>query len=569
MAEKRTTPKKKKPTPCGETPSKKRSSGEAAVRARELEQLVAERTAELERRNRQLEKDILLRKEAEEALRRSEERYRILSELTMDSASSIMLLPDGRFHREWVADKLFREYGYDPSEVDTLEKWIGMLHPDDREMAKKGFAEVLSGRTVSREGRIIDKKGQQHWIVNTIYPRFDGHSRRVIGFISAVREITERKQMLDSIQRIQNLDRLAVLSGGIAHDFNNLLSAMFGYVDMARTVATDDRMRQLLEKALQSFDRARDLTQQLLTFAKGGIPHKRIAPLGPVVQHAAEFSLAGSTVRCCCDFPGDLWLCDFDQNHIGQVVSNLVLNAKEAMPRGGVIEMAAENHVVVAEDDPSLRKGKYIKLTVRDRGTGIAKDVLPRIFDPFFTTKPKGSGLGLAISHSIIRKHGGRIDAESEPGVGTVFTVYLPASDGETSAVIAEREPLLKRSGRVLVMDDDAAIRDLAVEMLSSLGFTAVAVPNGSEAIERYAEEMRSGTPFDAVLLDLTMPGDVGGVDTLEALRAIDPAVVAAASSGYSEDPVMASPAQYGFRESLRKPYRLRDMAELMSRLFV
>jgi len=207
-------------------------------------------------------------------------------------------------------------------------------------------------------------------------------------------------------------------------------------------------------------------------------------------------------------------------------------------------------------------------LTVRDHGTGIAKDILPRIFDPFFTTKPKGSGLGLAITHSIIRKHGGHIDVESEFGRGTVFTVYLPASDGKAPEAISEQTPVIQKGGRVLVMDDDAAIRDLAVEMLSSLGFTAVAVSGGSEAIERYADQRRAGTPFDVVLLDLTVPGDVGGVETLEALRAIDRDVVAAASSGYSEDPVIARPAEYGFRESLRKPYRLRDMAELMGKLF-
>ncbi len=562
MAEKRTTPKKKP-----EAPKKKRPSGAAETRALELEKLVAERTAKLERRNRQLEKDILMRKEAEEALRRSEERYRILSELTMDSASSILLMPDGRFQREWVADKLFREYGYDPSEVDTLEKWVGILHPDDREMAKKAFAEVLGGRTVTREGRIIDKKGQQHWILNTIYPRFDERSRRVIGFISAVREITERKQMLDSIQRIQNLDKLAVLSGGIAHDFNNLLSAMFGYVDMARNLATDDRMRQLLEKALQSFDRARDLTQQLLTFAKGGVPHKKIGDLAPVIRHAAEFALAGSTVHCRTLFPDDLWLCDFDQNHIAQVISNLVLNAKEAMPRGGTIELSAENVLLEAGFRPSLCTGRYLKIMVRDPGTGIPKDILPRIFDPFFTTKSKGSGLGLAITHSILRKHNGDIDVESAPGQGTVFTIYLPASDGSVAEAIAEKAPILKTGGRVLVMDDDTDIRDLAVEMLSSLGFAVVAVPGGSEAIERYAEAKRAGDPFDAVILDLTVPGDVGGVETLEALRAIDRDVVAAASSGYSEDPVIARPAEYGFRESLRKPYRMREMAELMGKL--
>lgn len=567
MAEKRTAPKKR-----SETPKKKRLSGAAETRALELEKLVAERTAELEKRNRQLEKDILMRKDTEEALRHSEERYRILSELTMDSASSVMLLPDGRFHREWVADKLFREYGYDPSEVDTLEKWVGILHPDDREMAKKAFAEVLGGRTVSREGRIIDKKGQQHWIVNTIYPRFDGHSRRVIGFISAVREITERKQMLDSIQRIQNLDRLAVLSGGIAHDFNNLLSAMFGYVDMARGLATDRRMRELLEKALLNFDRARDLTQQLLTFAKGGMPQKQVGKIGPVVKHAADFSLAGSTVSCRCSFPDDLWLCDFDRNHIGQVISNLVLNARDALPHGGIVEIMAANHVVPEGEDSSLRTGEYIRLTVRDNGSGIPRDILPRIFDPFFTTKPKGSGLGLAISHSIIRKHGGHIDVESEPGRGTVFTIYLPASEseGRLFETPPEPEPLpeSKKGERILVMDDDAAIRDLAVEMLSTLGFQAVVVAGGSEAVERYTEEKRAGAPFDAVLLDLTVPGDVGGVETLKALRSIDPDVLAAASSGYSEDPVMAHPTDYGFRESLRKPYRLRDMAELMAKLF-
>ena len=245
--------------------------------------------------------------------------------------------------------------------------------------------------------------------------------------IAIVRDTTEKRKLLENLQKHQKLESLGVLAGGIAHDFNNLLSGIFGYVDLAQAATTDDIVSEHLTSALSVIDRAKGLTQQLLTFAKGGVPIRKIGALFPFIEETAKFALSGSNVAYLCHIPDGIWLCDFDKNQIGQVIDNIVINAKQAMPMGGTIVILANNIVLNAQEHVTLTSGNFVRISIKDSGVGIPREILPRIFDPFFTTKPKGSGLGLATAYSIVNRHGGAIDVVSASGQGTTFHIYLPA----------------------------------------------------------------------------------------------------------------------------------------------
>jgi CheY-like chemotaxis protein len=327
---------------------------------------------------------------------------------------------------------------------------------------------------------------------------------------------------------------------------------------------------EILMEAEKACARAADLTRQLLTFAKGGAPVRKTASLGEMIRECCEFSLRGSNVRCEFSVADDLWTVEIDVGQMSQVIQNLVINADQAMPEGGVIRVSAGNLVLDAENRPlglPLDDGRYVKVSVADRGTGISKEHLSKIFDPYFSTKHKGSGLGLAISYSIVKSHDGYLGAASELGEGTTFEIYLPASEVSVRPEEKKEQKLLAGEGRVLLMDDEEQLRKSAGRILNKLGYEVEFAGHGEEAIEIYQKAQASGKPFDAVILDLTVPGGMGGKETIKKLIELDPEVKAVVSSGYSNDPVMAEFKEYGFQGVLVKPYKIEELGELLHKL--
>jgi signal transduction histidine kinase/CheY-like chemotaxis protein len=379
-------------------------------------------------------------------------------------------------------------------------------------------------------------------------------------------EIVERKRAEEALQKAQKLESLGVLAGGIAHDFNNLLLGVFANIDMARVhAARSDEVLLYLNEAMKVFNRAKDLTRQLLTFAKGGAPLQKTGSLEHLLRETVRFGLSGSSISYAFDIAGDLWLCDFDENQMAQVVQNIILNAQEAMPSGGSITVKALNTFVKAGEYPDLDEGRFVAISIRDTGAGIPNEILPRIFDPFFTTKQKGSGLGLSIAYSIIIRHKGHIDVESEPGKGANFHILLPASDRSSLPRETSVPAVHIGSGRIMVMDDEEFVRNILGKMLKTMGYAVSIARNGSEALQLFSRAMECGSPFKAVIFDLTIPGAMGGKEAIAALRKIAPSIIAIATSGYSEDPIMSNPASFGFTASIRKPYRESELAALLN----
>jgi len=392
---------------------------------------------------------------------------------------------------------------------------------------------------------------------------------RPVGRVWSFRDVTRQKKLEEELLKSQKLESLGVLAGGIAHDFNNILTAILGNVSLARMQSEPgDKLYRWLTEAEKASARAKDLTQQLLTFSKGGAPVKRVISLEHSIKDATCFALRGANVKCDFINSDCLWPLEADEGQMIQVFNNLIINACQAMPNGGAIKIEASNVIIGFGDNLHLKDGKYVKITLADQGTGIPDEYLRMIFDPYFTTKQNGSGLGLAVTYSIIKNHGGYIDVESKAGSGTAFTIYLPASDKPIENTKTEEEWRVAGKGKVLLMDDEEMVRDVGREMLKELGYVVGAVRNGSEAIDAYTAAKEAGDPFDAVVLDLTIPGGMGGKEAIKILREIDPSVVAIVSSGYSNDPVMANFGEYGFNAVVTKPYKVAELSQAMQRIF-
>lgn len=431
--------------------------------------------------------------------------------------------------------------------------------PVERVLATGGIIE-LANHTV-----LVARNGTERVIADSGAPITDQNGV-TIGVVLVFRDMTEKQKLLDILQRTDKLDSLGVLAGGIAHDFNNMLAGMFGFIGLAQTTSADPAVSRYLEQALAVFGRAKNLTQQLLTFAKGGVPHRKTSELGPLIRENASFALAGSSIACDFDIDAGLWLADLDRNQIGQVIDNIVINAQQAMPGGGRIAISAKNTVMTERENCLLKAGKYIRLSIADTGIGIPPEHLRCIFDPFFTTKQKGHGLGLATCYAIVQKHEGCIEVESVPGKGSTFHVFLPASQQGTVETVSTISALHRGSGRMLIMDDEPAIREILGRILEGMGYVVLEAKDGEEALRMVAEAGAAGVPIAGAIFDLTIPGGMGGRETIVQVRKHDSAMPVFASSGYSDDPVMARPAEYGFNDSIRKPYKMEDLAAMLNR---
>ncbi|MFC1718514.1 PAS domain S-box protein [Candidatus Poribacteria bacterium] len=504
---------------------------------------------------------------AELTLRDSELKYRVLVENTNEA---IIVIQDGMI--KFLNPRTVELTGYSETEL-TSRPFQDFVHPDDQEMLLNRYSGVLKGEGPSHVPpfRITHREGGIRWGEgSTVVITWEGRpNSAILHFLS---DITERKRMEEELLKTEKLESLGVLAGGIAHDFNNILTAILGNISLAgmylESGTTSGKATEILREAERASMRAKELTQQLLTFSKGGAPVKELATIGQIVKDAATFASRGSSTVCEFSIPDDLRPVEIDRGQIDQVINNLIINACQAMPAGGVIKLQAQNISITAVDALPLKDGEYIKLSVADQGVGMPEAIIQKIFDPFFTTKQAGNGLGLATSYSIIQKHNGYLTVESEMGVGTIFHIYLPASIDEIPVTEKREEAApVMGEGRILVMDDERNIRDLTVAVLSKLGYRVSTSVDGAEAIQLYQEAENSGQPYDAVIMDLTIPGGMGGKETVERLMEIDPNVKAIVSSGYSTDPIMSNFREHGFQGVIVKPYKIMDLSAVLHRV--
>lgn len=388
----------------------------------------------------------------------------------------------------------------------------------------------------------------------------------IIGVVLVFRDITELKKLEEELLKVQKLESIGVLAGGVAHDFNNLLTSIMGNISLSSLPdISDEKVKLRLFQALKACHKAKDLSTQLLTFSKGGaLENRAVVSLEKVIRETANFTMSGSNIDFKFVVEDSLWSVEIDEGQISQVISNILINAAQAMTNEGKITIKIENADAKKEKGIPLEDGKYVKTTITDQGIGIPKEYLSRIFDPYFTTKQTGTGLGLSTSYSIIKKHGGYITVESELHVGTKFVVYLPAR-GNPVSVEVKSDPSIKQGrGRILIMDDKIEVREAAGEMLSHIGYEVEFAKDGSEALKHYKRAKMEGEPFDMVIMDLTIPGGMGGKEAIEKLLLYDPGVKAIVSSGYSSDPILEKYKKYGFKGVLPKPYEMGKLSDVL-----
>ena len=437
----------------------------------------------------------------------------------------------------------------------TGELCYKVLENRDRTCENCPVERSMRDGEVHRGERHVEFSGTALDVEVTASPIRDAHGR-IIAAIEVVRDVTERKRLTAEMAKTEKLESVGLLAGGLAHDFNNLLTGIFGNISLARMHADgNDLINERLVEAEKASLRASELTRQLLTFAKGGIPIKKTQPITGIITEAVKFTLSGSPVKAALDLPDDLPQLDVDAGQLHQVFNNLAMNSVQAMPHGGVLTVTAARERVAAGAVLRLPAGEYVRISISDSGSGIPPEILPRIFDPYFTTKETGTGLGLATVYSIVKKHGGGITAGSKPGLGAVFNLYLPLSTGNSAFVAPEKQTITTGAGNILVMDDEQLIVNTAGQMLKALGYRFSCAKDGAEAVFLYQAARRSNAPYDAVILDLTVPGGIGGKETMQQLLDLDPQAVGIVSSGYSNDPVMADYKKHGFKGMLAKPY--------------
>ncbi|MFH1530383.1 MAG: PAS domain S-box protein [Pseudomonadota bacterium] len=508
--------------------------------------------------------DITGRKMAEEALRESEQRFRQIFETA--EVGIVVTSPDGRVVQ---ANPAFcRFLGYSQEELRSIRA-VDLTHPDHvaETIAQTAMIAVPGGGALHMEKRYLRKDGAPVWGQTSATDLFDEDGQKISG-IAIVQDINQRRLMETDLLRMQKLESLSVLAGGIAHDFNNILTGVLGNVSLARTFARDDeRQSARLARAEGAAIRARDLTLQLQTFARGGEPDRRVGYLEDIVREAAEFSLRGSKVRCDIVTAADPWPVEIDSGQMGQVISNLLINAQQSMPDGGTVEVRTETVELDGDTPLPLPAGRYVRLVVADMGVGIPEGDLGRIFDPYFTTKATGSGLGLATAYSIICKHDGYISVDSTVGVGTRFTVHLPASSGRAEpGENPSGGGLPHGTGRILLMDDEAIVLETLTAILEEHGYEVSCVGDGAEVLPAVRAAREAGWPFALVIMDLTVPGGQGGADVIDELRRYDPALRALVSSGYSAAPVMAEYREWGFQAALAKPHSAAELLAAVQR---
>lgn len=513
--------------------------------------------------------DITDRVRAEKSLKELEERFRLAFHTSPDSISISKL--DGTLVE--VNEGFIELTGYTRDDVigktsRDIKVWD---IPEDREMLLESLKKDGSIRNFESRFRMKDGSHKIALMsANTIMLQNTPHVLSVTKDITKLRETEKAHQKLQShISQVQKLDSIGVLAGGIAHDFNNLLASILGNIELALLDLTSEDIHSILDEAKRASLRAKSLTQQLLTFSKGGYPIKNEASIRQIVEDTASFILRGSNVKCEYTIQENLYNVEVDSGQISQVIQNIVINAKEAMSDGGRIDIFCQNYTNDHSQIISLPQGKYVKISIKDYGIGIPKNHLENLFDPYFSTKQKGSGLGLSLSYSIVAKHGGQIFVESKQGEGTIFTLYLPAVQAKKQI---EKKRIECKKGKarysVLVMDDEKSVRDVAKNMLNRLGHSTICVADGEQAIKKYKQAKNSKTPIDLIIMDLTIPGGMGGKEAVKEILAMNPEAKVLVCSGYSNDPIMANYKKYGFSSAMAKPYQLKELMKVLDQIF-
>jgi PAS domain S-box-containing protein len=516
--------------------------------------------------------DITEQQKAREAVRRSEESYRVAAEQT----GQLLYDVDVATRRVEWRGAITALTGYSPEEYAPvgLAERIAFVHPEDRAAAEAQWEQAVANMAEFRYEYRYRRKDGSYFLAEDHGVCLPASDRQHVRALGTLRDVTASRaaeeELRQSETRRQKLESLALLAGGIAHDFNNLLTGIVGNLSLAvHDTAPGGDLRTSLEEAERAGLRAQELTRQLLTFSKGGAPIKKVVELGRLVRETVTFACRGTSVRPLVKLPDAPLTAEVDEGQIGQVINNIAINAVQAMPAGGTLTVSASLVELPHENAFGLPAGNYARVSLLDTGIGIPQALLERVFDPYFTTKQQGSGLGLAISHSIVSRHGGTIGVKSEVGSGSEFEVFLPAAGRAESSARTELPPAAPGlgGGRVLVMDDEEQVRNLALRMLERLGFETMGVPDGERTIAAYREAREQGRPFTLVIMDLTITGGMGGKEAVGALLALDPGARVIVSSGYSNDPIMASFAEYGFAAVLPKPYRLQQMKETLARV--
>jgi len=460
-----------------------------------------------------------------------------------------------------------------PTEETIGQTCCELLHGTQKPLPECPLQKML--QTYQRESLDLYVKKTNRWLRIVVDPVVDKDGN-LVRAVHIVRDITGLKMVEEERLKAMKLESIGIIAGGIAHDFNNLLSVIMGNIELAKDeIKPEVGAYENLKETGNAILHAKELTKQLITFSKGGAPAKKVGSIGELVMDAISLSSLDTTIKCNFFIPHDLWLVDFDQEQMKHAIRNILINAAESMPDGGTIDVTAENFLAAEKPDSQLPDGKYVKISIQDRGIGIPEEHLSMVFDPYFSTKEmgiqKGMGLGLATTYSIINRHNGRITVESEVGSGTTLTLYLPVYEKDIRQFEPVKAPLSKkpaiRTGRILLMDDEEMIRILGRQMLSRFGYDTELAKDGGEAIELYKRAMDLGKSYDAVILDLTVKGGMGGKDAVKRLLEIDPQVKAIISSGYSNDPVMANFRKYGFFDALPKPYTLKDLSDALNKI--
>ncbi|MBI3593598.1 MAG: response regulator [Nitrospirae bacterium] len=515
-------------------------------------------------RSKGLKKDKKIRKFKE---RKDDERLRQIFRISGIGIFDHDHLSDS-FH---FSEELRAIFGWDTQEKATLEKMMDQIHPSDR---KRVAAAVKRAEDPSGDGkleldhRILIDKRVVRWITRRSQTSFKEKrgTRFPARTVGAFLDVTERKRMEEELLKIQKLESLEVMAGGIAHDFNNVLTGIMGNLSLALSWGSlNDETLTRLKSAEKASLRAKELANQLLSFSKGDPPSKKPTSMREMLENSVRFALTGTRIVTRFSIDKNLWTVEIDDGQIHQVIQNLVINALQAMPQGGTLQVSGKNIQVMKDRDETkaLKEGKYVRISFKDSGIGIKKSHLSKIFDPYFTTKLKGSGLGLWISYSVIRRHTGLITVESSPGKGTTFHIYLPASTKKPLAK-KEIEELKKGKGRILVIDDEESVLDVAGEMIRNLKYSADRAITGTEGLQKYVEAREGGEPFDLVMTDLTLPGGLSGLEILKQLKGLNPNVKVIVSSGYSNDPVIEGFQQFGFDGYIAKPYRIYELSRTL-----
>lgn len=507
-------------------------------------------------------------KQAEEALKISEERFRSLIERIPNIAIQGYRL-DGSVSFWNKASEMLYGYSADEALGGNL---LDLIIPETmRELVVDSIKQmVATGEPIPASELMLKRKD------GSLVPVFSSHALLKSGEDQAELfcldiDMTEHVEHEREQLKIEKLESLGILAGGIAHDFNNILTAVIGNISLAQMFLepTHKAFKQLVEAEKASV-RATELSRQLLTFARGGEPLKKVVSLKQLIDESISLVLHGSNVKGVKNIQESVHAIEADEGQMSQVFHNIIINATQSMPNGGIISVDAQNEYLQGSNSMELKPGNYVRLSFADQGCGIAEGDLTRIFDPYFTTKSSGSGLGLATAHSIIKRHGGHISATSVQAKGTVFTIYLP-SIGETyreyQSESATQVTEKHGGGTILVMDDEQMILEIASDMLGCLGYKVETCENGKEAVNLYKAAKEKGTPFAAVIMDLTIPGGMGGKEAAEQILAVDPKACLVVSSGYSSDPIMSSFSSYGFRGAVAKPYSLKEINQVLSTL--